>query len=49
MKNKQINSFIKSVSDKNYSEANKQLKSIIENKLLNRINNHKNFKIFQKT
>ena len=49
MKNKQINSFIKSVSDKNYSEANKQLRSIIENKLLKRISNHKNFKIFQKT
>lgn len=49
MKNKHINSFIKSVSDKNYSEANKHLKSIIENKLLARINNNKNFKIFQKS
>ena len=41
-----ISKFISDVSSKNYAGANTQLTSIIENKLLERINNFKNLKIF---
>lgn len=41
-----ISKFISDVSSKNYAAANNQLSSIIENKLLERINNFKNLKIF---
>jgi len=35
--NKEIVSFLKSISQKNYSEANKYLQSIIDSKIKNRI------------
>ena len=41
-----ISKFISDVSSGNYASANTQLTSIIENKLLDRINNFKNLKIF---
>ena len=41
--------FISDVTSKNYASADKQLSSIIENKLLDRINNFKNLKIFKKS
>lgn len=44
-----ISKFISDVSAGNYASANTQLTSIIENKLLERINNFKNLKIFKKS
>ena len=41
-----ISKFVSDVSAGNYASANTQLTSIIENKLLERINNFKNLKIF---
>jgi hypothetical protein len=48
MKNNQIKTFIQSITKQDYSTANKHLKSIIENKLLSRINNCKSKNIFNK-
>ena len=45
--NQSIAKFISDVTNKNYSSADKELASIIENKLMNRINNFKNLKIFK--
>lgn len=44
-----ITKFISDVTSKDYAAADKQLSSIIENKLLDRINNFKNLKIFKKS
>ena len=42
-----ITRFIQSVSEKNYAAANKHLQKTIENKLINRIRQHKNINIFE--
>ena len=40
--NNSINRFVTSVAGNDFSSANKYLKSIIENKLLKKLNNFKN-------
>jgi hypothetical protein len=47
--NKSIAKFIHHVGSKNFAAADKQLASIIENKLASRINNFKNIKLFKKS
>lgn len=42
-----ITRFIQSVSEKNYADASKHLQKTIENKLINRIRQHKNINIFK--
>lgn len=44
--NNSINRFVTSVAGNDFSNANKYLKSIIENKLLKKLNNFKNKPIF---
>jgi len=44
--NSNINRFITSVAGNDFSTANKHLKSIIENKLLKKLNNFKNKPLF---
>lgn len=41
-----VTRFINSVANNDFSSANKHLKSIIENKLLKKINNFKNKPLF---
>ena len=41
-----ISSFLHNLNSKNYAEANKSLQKAVENKLFNKINKHKNIKIF---
>ena len=48
-KNTDIHKFIHHVSNKDFAKADKQLASIIENKLARRINNFKNIKLFKKS
>lgn len=47
MSKQQITAFVNSVINQDYSKANNQLRSIIENKLLKRINNVKNTNLFK--
>ena len=49
MSNQQISTFIQAITTKDYSNANKQLRSIIENKIATRINNCKSKNIFKKS
>ena len=44
--NNNINRFVTSVAGNDFSNANKHLKSIIENKLLKKLNNFKNKPLF---
>ena len=44
--NNSISRFVTSVAGNDFSNANKHLKSIIENKLLKKLNNFKNKPIF---
>lgn len=46
VENSNIAHFISKLNDKNYSHANNYLRSIIENKLLRKINISKNIPIF---
>lgn len=48
-KNTDIHKFIHHVGSGNFAKADKQLASIIENKLAKRINNFKNIKLFKKS
>lgn len=38
--------FLKHLNEKNYAQAHKYLKSIMEQKLMNRINKNKNVRVF---
>ena len=38
--------FVQSIGEKNYAKANQSLKKTIENKILDRIKQHKNINIF---
>ena len=44
--NRHITSFVSAVGSGDYARANKDLRAVIENKLLKRINNSKNIRIF---
>jgi len=44
--NKEIIGFLKSISQKNYSEANKYLQSVIDSKIKSKINDSLKEKIF---
>ena len=44
--NNNINRFVTSVAGNDFANANKYLKSIIENKLLKKLNNFKNKPLF---
>jgi hypothetical protein len=44
--NRDISKFIKGVTTKNYSTADKYLKRVVEDKLKNKINSVKNINIF---
>ena len=46
--NQQIASFVHSLNNKNYAEANKHLQKAVENKLFNKIKQQKNINIFSK-
>jgi hypothetical protein len=41
-----ISSFLRNINEKNYAQAHKYLKTIVENKLMNRIKNNKGVKVF---
>lgn len=38
--------FLKCLNEKNYAQAHKYLKSVIEHKIMNRINKHKQVRVF---
>jgi hypothetical protein len=42
-----IAKFIHSLSEKNYADANSHLQKTVENKLINKIKQHKNINIFR--
>ena len=41
-----ISSFLRNINEKNYARAHKYLKTIVENKLMNRIKNNRGVKVF---
>lgn len=41
-----IINFLKSINEKNYARAHKYLKTLVENKLMNKIKNNKGVKLF---
>jgi len=41
-----ISNFLKSINEKNYAQAHKYLKTLVENKLMNKIKNNKGVQLF---